>query len=403
MEHKPLHGIVVCDFGLHGAGSTCGKVLADWGADVIKVEPLWGCPSRGAGAMLGLSVEEDNNPHTELVNSGKRSISVDMKSPAGREILDRLVAKSHIFFSNYRLKTLEKFGLDYETLSAKYPRLIWGHLNGYGPEGPLKEAPGFDSASYWSYGGLFLAPEDQYASLGRAPFGGGDVMAGMSLASGLAACLYQQAVTGRGQCVYTSLYANGCWQNSCTIQADAAHPGQPPEQRSNALSCFYRCGDGTWFTVTTMDYAKQGPLYAEMIGRPELADTLANLDAIMPRNAELTGLIQDFFLQHTWPEADALLNARDLVHCKVQRPYEVASDPQALENGYVYPVTLRSGETTMVVSTPVQFGRRREVNHKMAPRVGEHTRQVLDELGYSPEEVEQMLARGWIRQAGEPR
>ena len=326
-----------------------------------------------------------------------------MKSPAGREILDRLVAKSHIFFSNYRLKTLEKFGLDYETLSARYPRLIWGHLNGYGPEGPLKEAPGFDSASYWSYGGLFLSPDDRYATLGRAPFGGGDVMAGMSLASGLAACLYQQAVTGKGQCVYTSLYANGCWQNSCTIQADAAHPGQPPEQRSNALSCFYRCGDGTWFTVTTMDYAKQGPLYAEMIGRPELADTLANLDAIMPRNAELTGLIQDFFLQHTWPEADALLNARDLVHCKVQRPYEVASDPQALENGYVYPVTLRSGETTMVVSTPVQFGRRREVNHKMAPRVGEHTRQVLDELGYSPEEVEQMLARGWIRQAGEPR
>ena len=135
MPDRPLKGIIVCDYGQHGAGSACGKVLADWGAEVIKVEPIWGDPSRSTGAMLGLRADEQENPHFELINSGKKSIAIDLKTEEGREIMDRLIAGSNIFFSNYRLRSLKKYGLDYETLSAKYPSLIWGHINGYGVAG----------------------------------------------------------------------------------------------------------------------------------------------------------------------------------------------------------------------------------------------------------------------------
>lgn len=124
MTDQPLKGVVVVDFGIHGAGSACGKVLADWGADVIKVESLSGDVCRFSGAQLNLPTTEDDNIHWEMLNGNKRSITIDMKTPEGREIMERLLAKANIFFANMRMRAIEKFGLDYESMSQRHPHII---------------------------------------------------------------------------------------------------------------------------------------------------------------------------------------------------------------------------------------------------------------------------------------
>ncbi len=164
-------GILVIDFGIHGAGSACGKTLADWGANVIKVEAPSGDASRTSGSQLNLPCTEDDNIHFELINGNKRSIVINMKTEDGRAIMERMLAKANIFFSNMRLGALERMGLDYESMSQRHPHIIWGHLSGYGINGPRAKEPGFDVVSYWASSGLLMdLTEDGYAP-NTSPFG----------------------------------------------------------------------------------------------------------------------------------------------------------------------------------------------------------------------------------------
>lgn len=396
MPDKPLKGVVVCEYGQHGAGSACGKVLADWGADVVKVEPLWGCPSRMSGAMVGLSTKPDENAHFELINSGKRSIALNFKTKEGLEVMDKLIARSNIFCSNYRLGSLKKYGLDYETLSQKYPSLIWGHLSGYGPVGPKSGDPGYDNVSYWASSGLIMDPVDPNARPRGHAFGGGDVMTGFVLASSLAACLYQQATTGRGQSVYTSLFGAGIWQDSCVIQAAAE--GNFGKSERDPYGYYRQCKDGVWFTMGLMDFPKYGPLMARLVGREDLTEVLSSRALTSQHREELCRIYDEFFARYTWAEVDEMLTAIDMVHNKVQRPGELAHDPQARANGYVWEHELRGGKKTTMVSTPVKFGRSEPIETTFAPLIGEHTTQILQELGYAQDEIDQLFAAGAVKE-----
>lgn len=397
MTDKPLHGVIVCDYGQHGAGSACGRVLADWGAEVIKVEPVWGDPSHMSGRMIGLPVDEECNPHYELINGGKKSIAVNLKTPQGMEIMDKIIARSNIFFSNYRLASLRKFGLDYETLSAKYPKLIWGHLSGFGTQGPMGAAPGFDNASYWAYGGLLLDANKPNMEPKTNPFGGGDVMTGYVLASSMAACLYQQAVAGKGQSVYTSLYGTGCWQDACVIQG-AADGGMKNTTKPGPLDGFKKSADDVWFTLGIMDYAKIGPRLAKLMGREDWQELFAFREKLVGCKEQVQPELDDFFGRHSWAQLDEMLGSIDIVRCRVNRPGEVASDPQAIANGFVSDYTLPNGTHTTMVSTPVKFGREETIQTTPAPYVGEQTTEILTWLGYDPSAVEQLFADGVIAQ-----
>ncbi len=396
MPDRPLKGIIVCDYGQHGAGSACGKVLADWGAEVIKVEPIWGDPSRSTGAMLGLRADEQENPHFELINSGKKSIAIDLKTEEGREIMDRLIAGSNIFFSNYRLRSLKKYGLDYETLSAKYPSLIWGHINGYGVAGPMAEEPGFDNVSYWAYGGLITNPADPSERPGRSPFAGGDVMTGYVLASALAACLYQQAVSGKGEAVYTSLYGTACWQNSCVIQRAAILGDRLTSGRPGALGPldgFFRSKDGVWFTLGIMDYPKIGPRLAAVIGREDLAGIFSDRAKLMINRDANRALLEEFFLDHVWADLDRMFTGIDIVHSRVNQAGDVAGDAQARANGFVFDCAMRDGQTVPMVSTPVKFGEMGIIEASPAPLKGENTTEVLRMLSYDEDAIRGLFER----------
>jgi len=401
MTDMPLKGVVVIEFAIHGAGCAVGKVLADWGADVIKVETPSGDVARNSGLQLNLPCTEESNIHFEMLSGNKRSIVIDMKTETGREIMERLLAKANIFFSNFRMKALYKFGLDYESVSQRHPHIIWGHLSGYGTDGPLAGAPGFDVVSYWAKSGLLLDFTEKDSLPNTAPFGVGDFSAGAMLAGALAACLYQQEKTGRGQKVMNSLYGHAIWTAGSLVQS-TQHGDQFPKTRKQAMSPFinsYRCKD-EWFFCAVMDYAGKFPLLCEMIGRPELAEDprFATLGAAQQNKPELIAIFDEWFADQPWEKVDRLLTEADIVHTKIAHFADIAEDPQAQANGYVYDFTTRTGGKDIMVSTPVKFGANEPAQHRNAPLLGEQTEEVLRELGYTETEIAAMQETGAVRQ-----
>lgn len=401
MTDQPLKGVLVVDFGIHGAGSSCGKTLADWGADVIKVEAPNGDASRVSGLQLGLPCTEEDNIHFEMINGNKRSIVIDMKTGEGKRILERLLGRANIFFSNMRLGALKKMGLDYESMSARHPHIIWGHLSGYGLEGPRASEPGFDVVSYWASTGLLMDFSEGGYAPNTAPFGVGDLAAGAMLAGGLAACLYQQVKTGKGQKVMNSLFGHAVWTAGCLMQS-TSRGDQFPKSRKQAITPFsnsYRCRD-EWFFIAVMDYPGKFPLLCRMIGREDLAQDprFATLDAARANETELIGLFDDYFIRHDWAEVDAKLTELDIAHNRIAHFADLAQDEQALANHYVYPFTARGGRTDLIAGTPIKFGRNDAPVHRNAPLLGEHTVEIMRQYGYLDNEINDLLEKKVIRQ-----
>lgn len=399
MTDQPLKGVKVIDFGVHAAGSACGKVLADWGADVIKVEGLNGCPTRASGMMLGLGCDPGCNIHYEMLNGNKRSIAVNMKTPEGKQIMERLLSEANIFFSNYRMKALEKMGLDYESVSARHPHIIWGHISGYGDEGPQSADPGFDVVCYWARSGLLMDIAEKDTMPTTGPIGIGDFNTGASLAGALAACLYQQAKTGKGQKVMNSLYGTAVWTAGSEVQS-SRHGDAYPRSRSNATSPLintYRCRDGEWVVMCAMDYAKVMPLMCQMFGQPQLAEDprFCTVKAMKEADhcAQLIEIFSGCFAQYDYSQIDGMMSSLDIPHTKACHFSEVADDPQAIANGYVYEFSTRDGTRDIMVSTPIKFGRNEPIEHRNAPLIGEHSTQILLEYGYSQDEINELYAK----------
>lgn len=396
MMDQPLKGVIVIDFGIHGAGSACGKTLADWGADVIKVESPAGDASRNSGAQLGLPVTEEDNIHFEMINANKRSIVINMKTDEGKAVMERLLARANIFFSNMRMGALTKMGLDYETMSQRHPHIIWGHLSGYGVNGPRALEPGFDVVSYWASSGLLMdLTEDGYAP-NTSPFGIGDFAVGAMLAGALASCLYQQAKTGRGEKVMNSLFGHAVWTAGCLMQS-TSRGDHFPKSRKEAINPFsnsYHCSD-EWFFIAVMDHDGKFPKLCEMIGRPELASDpkFATLKAAKENERELVEIFDDYFAQHTWAEVDRMLSQYDIAHNRIAHFADLANDEQARANNYVYEFQGRGGRRDLVAATPVKFGSNDAPPHRNAPLLGENTVEVLREYGFGEGDIRDLLEK----------
>jgi len=387
---KPLEGVLVVDFTIYFAGPSAGKILADWGAQVIKVEPLEGEPGRRSGAVMGLRTDEGSNPYWELLNGGKCSISINMKTAEGEKIMDRLLARANIFISNCRLHALSRLGLEYDTMSTKHPHIIWGHLCGYGHKGNEAAKPGFDASAFWSRSGALLDVADKDGKPLTNPFAMGDIAAGCSLAGGVAACLYKQAKTGRGEKVVTSLYAAGIWQSACLIQS-TWHGDEWPKSRRKPFSPLcnsFCCKDGKWLYVSIMEYKRYFAPLCRVVGRADLINDVRfnNESALREHCVEFTEILDAAFMKRNYAEWDHLLIEADIVHDRIAHFKDVASDPQALANDYVYFTYNREGGDELIPATPVQFGEW-HMEHRAAPMLGENTDEIMTEFGYSQDDI----------------
>lgn len=383
-----LRDLKVVELATYIAAPGAAGIMADWGAEVIKVESPEGDPMRRFFETIGS--DHAANPIFELDNRGKRGIVLDIRAPGGAEALKRLVATADIFLTNVRPAALRRAGLDHETLRAAFPRLIYCSLTGYGLTGPDADKPGMDVAAFWSRAGVgaLTAPK------GAEPFpirtGMGDHVTSLATVSAILAAVHERHRTGVGRLVETSLLRTGAY----AIGSDLAiqlHFGKlastrPRREAVQPLANFFQTKDGRWICLLARQGATDWPRIAAAVGRPELVDDprFSGARARRENTAALVDILDAAFGAMDYATAAAALDAGDITWAPWQTPRDLVEDPQAHAAG-CFVETLDGRRSP---AAPARFPGIEERPRAPAPSLGADTAAVLAELGYSPEEIE---------------
>ncbi|CAB4952098.1 MAG: CoA transferase [Actinobacteria bacterium] len=397
----PLEGVKVVELGMWVAGPACAGILADWGADVIKLEPPGGGdPARSFQALFGQMMPD--NPVFELDNRSKRGIAIDLRVAEGQQIARQLIADADVFVTNLRRSALEEWGLGPDELLEANPRLVYQLITGYGMEGEDADRPGFDIAAFWARSGiasLLQAPD------GPLPFqrgGMGDHPTGSSASAAVCAALFNRERTGKGQLVSTSLLRQGVY----TISFDLAitlgwgdHIGiGRREEMGNPAMNNYTASDGRSFWLVGQEISRHWPPLCRAVGHPEWIDD-ERFSSPMGRRAnaaELIGLLDAIFATKTLDEWVVILDGEpELFWAPVNTIDDVLIDAQAHAAGAFIEVPERDGGV-MRVASPSDFYGTPWSARGPAPELGEHTREVLEGLGLSSEQIDAMFASGVV-------
>jgi crotonobetainyl-CoA:carnitine CoA-transferase CaiB-like acyl-CoA transferase len=380
----PVAGVKVVELGVWVAGPAAGGILADWGADVIKIEPPQGDPARSFSKMFGSDM--DVNPPFEMDNRSKRSIVLDLRTESGCTSALDLLDGADVFLTNVRPAALQRLGLDYQTVSARNPRLIYGLLTGYGTAGPDADKAAYDVAAYWARSGIasLLSRPGEPPPFQRS--GMGDHLAGMNLAAGICAALYAREQTGTGQLVTTSLYRTGAYTvsfdlNMFLLTGQPIAIGQRGTMRSPLMNN-YAAGDGRRFWIVGLETERHWPALCRVVGRPEWQGAEQYHDArSRARNAvELIAELDEIFATKSldaWAEVFA--TEPEFFWSPINTIEDVLGDEQFHAGGGI--VDVPDGDGTLpMIATPVDFDGTPWAPRSVAPALGEHTDEVLAEL-----------------------
>jgi crotonobetainyl-CoA:carnitine CoA-transferase CaiB-like acyl-CoA transferase len=400
----PLAGVRVIEVASWMFVPSGGSVLADWGADVVKVEPPTGDPQRGLVSSGLLPGGDGVNFMLEQPNRSKRSVVIDLSRPAGHEALMRLVETADVFVTSYLPAVRRKLRIDVDDVRARRPDIVYARGSGQGPRGPDADKGGYDGASYWARGGVAAVMPEREGGWppGQVAPGFGDVMAGMATAGGIAAALVQRERTGEGSVVDCSLLATAMWQVSPLVVAARLFgfskiPQGDRRMAPNPLVNVYRTADDRFLSLILLQSDRHWPELCRLIGRPDLADDERFADAAARADNKVACVeaLDEVFGSrplHHW--ADRLADFSG-VWCPFQTLDELYDDPQVVANGYLPEMTTASGQAVQLVANPVQFDERPpEITR--APEHGEHTETVLLELGMGWDEIAALKEAGAI-------
>ncbi|MGE0132432.1 MAG: CaiB/BaiF CoA transferase family protein [Blastocatellales bacterium] len=395
-----LSGLRVIDCGAYIAGPATATIMSDFGAEVIKIErPPHGDPYRQLSFFPGMPVSEIN--YCWLLDArNKKSLALDLLDEAGREVLSRLVATADVFITNYPPEIARKLRVNYEEFAEINPRLIFAHITGYGEEGDDANQPGYDTTAYWARSGLTNIIYDLTTQTGATPCGSGDHPVSLALFGSIMLALYQRQMTGRGAKVTTSLMATGAWSNSCQIQAamvGATFPARQPRFTPlNPLVNQYQTRDGQRFIFCCLDTANDWARVCRAIGRPELiADPrYSTVAARSERSEEVVALLDEVIGSREMAEWDALFRAEGVVWGPIPTMERVAADPQMKANGVFTEFEHPQLGLIPTVSSPLNVQGMAKEQPRTAPEVGEHSREILRDLGYTETAIEELIARG---------
>lgn len=392
----PLAGVRVVELGLWLAGPACATILADWGADVVKVEPPSGDPFRGLAWAYGGHM----NPPFELDNRGKRSVAVDLRRPEGREVVWELLAGADVFVTNYRPGGLERLGLDWASVHAHNPALVYGSITGYGLAGPERDRASYDMGAYWGRAGVAAALTVAGQDLPYQRGGFGDHLTGLALAGGIAAALFARHGTGEGQFVSTSLLRAGMYQVGTDLNT-SLRTGLPTVAASvravpNPLLTGYLCADGEWIWLLCLEGDRHWPNVATALGLDELIDDarFATIEGRRDHAVEVRATLQERFGHFGRDEWASRLDASGVWWARVQHVHELIDDEQAHAAGGFVEVALSDGTTAPMVATPVDFSGRSRFGALPTPELGQDTEAVLLELGWGWDRIEALKRSG---------
>lgn len=399
---KPLEGIKVVDLTTYMATPATGRVLGEWGADVIKVEASKGDPCRVTqAAVFNMPMSDEENLAFDMVNLNKRFIALNLKSETGKEIMYKLLEQADIFITNTRNKSLQKLGLDWETLHEKFPRLIMGHGLGYGKYGAEKDDPGFDVTCYMARGGVFGTTVNRGDSPMIPTNGYGDMQASMFLAAGLCAAVIGREKTGVGEYVTCALQHAAVY--TLIVGMISAQYGNPyPKSRLEVICPFnnvYMTGDGKYIAMCDPEYDRDYNKIMGLIGRDDLIDDPKYVNCIKMNeanlNAEVVGIMDEALAKMTSEEALKLFKDAGIPIEPCQTPLDVYEDQNVWDNDYLVKIKYPEAERN-IPTAPIQFDSVPAPEFIPTGKLGSSTVEVMRELGYSDDQIQAALADGSV-------
>lgn len=402
---KLMEGIRVVEVAIYAFVPSAGAALADWGADVIKVEhPETGDPVRNLSTYGTAPGDGGVSMLWEVFNRGKRGVGIDIRNEQGLEVLMKLIDEADVFLTNFMMPTCKRLGIDAEAVLARNPRIIYARGTGQGPLGPDADKGGFDGLSYWSRPGVSTAatpPDYNYPVMLPGP-AFGDIQSGMNMAGGIAAALFRRERDGKGSIVDVSLYGSGLWAMQASIagsyvsgrdnivQLDRRRPANP-------VANSYSSKDGKFFVLGMLEADRYWPAFTKTFGKPELAQDprFATIELREENCEECVEVLDAIFAELTMAEIEERLNSQEGPWAKVNVPGDAISDEQAIVNGYMQMVKHETGAQMPLIPVPALANCEVPGLHR-APQHCEHTDQILAGIGLDEEAIIDLRISGAV-------
>lgn len=400
-----LDGVKVVELATFIAAPSCARILASYGAEVIKVESPKGDDLRAAArSYFYPPADENGDSGMDVQNFNKKGLAINLKDPKGMEAFLKLLETADVFVTNNRVKSLVKMGLDYDTLHKKFPRLIHASVLGYGEAGPLKDKPGFDYTAYFARGGIANSLMEKGTAPSNAASGFGDNYVGIALSSGICAALYRQAKTGQGERVTVSLFDTAIYGLNWLIGGIEYGSELPMTRKhtNSAVCTTYQTKDGRWIQLAVIQYEKSLEVLAKALDMEYILqdERFNNYAGMLQHIEELVAEIEVAFAKKNLDEWVDILTKADLPFEIVQTTEEIVKDPQAWENDYIFKKTQKDGKNIYYIRTPIIFTEQPAVKEESGrgrcPKLGEDSSEILKGIGYDDATIADFKANGVI-------
>jgi crotonobetainyl-CoA:carnitine CoA-transferase CaiB-like acyl-CoA transferase len=396
MSQSLFKGLRVIDAASFVAAPAAATLLADFGADVIKIEPIEGDAYRSTYLLAKPPVPEHNH-YWMLGSRNKRSLALDLKAQEGQEIFNRLLDTADVYITNLPFSVRKRLKAGYGDVSRGRPRLIYASFSAYGETGAEAEKPGFDATTYWARSGLMDLMRLNEEAEPLQPVGGlGDCPCGMNLYAAIVSALYRREQTGLGGQVDASLLAGGLWANSLTIQADLCGntlPSRNPRELArSALNNTYRCGDGRWLNIMILNEDRLVAPFLKALDREDLArdERFASRERRRENSQELIAIFDREFVKRDMAAWRERLDAANVAFEAITTVADISHDSQMWTIGALVPYG--GNPALLTINSPFNVDGIEKVPAGAAPDLGQHTEAVLADVGYSAEEIEHLLA-----------
>lgn len=400
---KPLQGIKVVELATYVAAPSCPRILADWGAEVVKIEAPGGDPLRTQAGVYGMPLLDDEPVAFDFCSLNKKFVSLNLKSSEGMEACLKLIESADVLVTNFRTKALVKLGLDYDTLKKRFPRLVWAQMLGYGLRGPEKDTPGYDVTSYVARGGILGSFHERGTSPINEPNAFGDYQASVALAGGICGALLGRERSGKGDRVTVALQHLAVFAMTTAICSSQYGNSYPKSRRDvpNPMNCTYKSKDDRWFILCLPDYDKDYARFMKLIGLENLAEDprfikIADL-AKDNANTTLIDIVAEAMLTKTLEEWSSIFKNNDVPFERAYLPEEILEDENAWANEYLRKIKYPSGNERVLTTTPIQFESIGLPDAVLSKPVGHHTEEVLVSLGYSKDQVRSLQEKGAVK------